>query len=93
MNVQKPDMLKLASLANITITQEETALFAHYFDDLLDFFDGIGTVESGSPILSDATFALRKDTAISVCDRAELLANAKAVEDGCVTVPKVMEEL
>lgn len=93
MNVQKPDMLKLASLANLTITQEEAALFAHYFDDLLDFFDGIGTVEPGSPILSDATFVLRKDAAFSVCDRAELLANAKAVEDGCVTVPKVMEEL
>lgn len=93
MNVQKPDMLKLASLANITITQEEAALFAHYFDDLLDFFDGIGTVEPGTPILSDEMLALRKDTAISVCDRAELLANAKTVEDGCVTVPKVMEEL
>lgn len=93
MNVQKPDMLKLASLANITITHEETALFAHYFDDLLEFFDGIGTVEPGTPILSDEMLALRNDAAFSVSDRAELLANAKAVEDGCVTVPKVMEEL
>lgn len=93
MNVQKTDLFKLASLANITITQEEAALYAHYFVDLLGFFDGIGTVEPSLSVSSDATLVLRKDMAFSVSDRAELLANAKAVEDGCLTVPSVMEEI
>ncbi|MEG1952890.1 MAG: Asp-tRNA(Asn)/Glu-tRNA(Gln) amidotransferase subunit GatC [Hydrogenoanaerobacterium sp.] len=88
----KIDIMHIAKLARLKITEDEAAKFEGQMQDI------IGMVETMPELTSDYTdvdssrpMKLRQDIIMPSVKREELLACAPTVQAGCVVVPNTLE--
>jgi len=95
MSLDKSDIEKLAVLARINISDEESQLVTERISSVLDLVDQLqaqntdGIEPMAHPM--DAIQSLRTDKVIETDDRENLMSNAPAAESGLFLVPKVIE--
>lgn len=92
----RDDVQRLARLARLELTEEETETFTRQLGDVLEFIRQIQSVEAGSPT-REATAslsppALRDDIVYPSLDRTEVLAEAPDADTamGLFKVPRVL---
>ncbi len=90
------DVAKVARLARLRLTNDELDRFTHQLSDILDHaadmealdLDGVEPLAQPVPLEN----VLRPDVAGTPLDRATVLAQAPAAEDGQFRVPPVLGE-
>ncbi len=95
MSLSKSDIEKLAVLARINISDEESQLVTERISSVLDLVDQLQAenTEGVEPMAHpmDAIQTLRADKVTENDDRENLMSNAPASESGLFLVPKVIE--
>jgi aspartyl-tRNA(Asn)/glutamyl-tRNA(Gln) amidotransferase subunit C len=95
MSLTLADVHRIAHLARIEITDEQAGATAAQLNDILAMIEQIGRVDTTgvAPMTHplDGVQRLREDLAEPGPERAELLANAPAQQDGLFLVPRVIE--
>ncbi|MEQ4618377.1 MAG: Asp-tRNA(Asn)/Glu-tRNA(Gln) amidotransferase subunit GatC [Corticimicrobacter sp.] len=100
MALNEQDVTRIARLANIAITGEQRTAVQGELNDILALIEQLQAVDThnveplSTPLAAHADIALRlRDDAVAPgnCSREALLANAPAVQDGLILVPKVIE--
>jgi aspartyl-tRNA(Asn)/glutamyl-tRNA(Gln) amidotransferase subunit C len=88
--VTEKDVISVASLADITLTREEEALFAHQFTTILRYFDVLDTVSGVEYDRTGDVNVLRDDKVEESLPRELVLSNIPSSEDGYFKAPRVM---
>lgn len=95
MSLSKSDIEKLAVLARINISDEESQQVTERISSVLDLVDQLQAqnTEGVEPMAHpmDAIQTLRADRVTESDDRENLMRNAPASESGLFLVPKVIE--
>ncbi|MFC7226685.1 Asp-tRNA(Asn)/Glu-tRNA(Gln) amidotransferase subunit GatC [Salinirubellus salinus] len=86
--VDDEEVRHVASLARVDLDDEEVALFAEQFADILDYFDALDEVPE---VESEAELdnVMRPDEVREGLTQEEALQNAPETEDGFFKGPKV----
>ena len=80
----------IAKLADISIEKDKLAGFTSQFNNILEYFDILDTVET-KEIEEETLFnVLREDEVTPSLSQADALSNANETEDGYIKAPKVM---
>lgn len=86
----------VADLARLALSDDETEHFAHQLSAVLEHIDAVAALDlEGVPPTShpfELENVLRADTPETCLDRAEVLAEAPAAEDGRFRVPPILGE-
>ena len=94
MKITREDVIYVAQLARIDLSDEAIEMFADQIGDILDYVDLLNQVPTeGVAPTSHAislTNAFREDEASAPSDPDTSLANAPEREDGYFIVPKVI---
>ena len=94
MTLSRDDVAHVAALARLELTDDELERFTEQLAAVLDHaadlaaFDLEGTPPTAHPFAADAL--VRADTIEPCLDRAEVLAQAPAVEDDRFCVPRII---
>ena len=95
MSLSKSDIEKLAVLARINISDEESQQVTERIGSVLDLVDQLQAqnTEGVEPMAHpmDAVQTLRADQVTEADDRDNLMRNAPASESGLFLVPKVID--
>ena len=93
--ISKDEMIHLANLAKIEMSEDELSLYASDMSSIIDLMDEIKTVDTSSIDTSLSpdlpTSKLRADVVEASLSNAEALANAPAKEKGLFSVTRVVE--
>ena len=94
MKITKDEVLHVAKLARLKLTEEAIEKFSGQIADILDYVDTLKQVDtSGITPTSHAislTNALRDDEPRAHLNREDALANAPEKKDGAFIVPKII---
>jgi len=95
MPISKEDVLKVAHLARINLSEEELRLFPGQLEAILDFIDklkqlDVSSVKPTSHVLGIKNI-LRADTPKESLKKEDVLKNAPESAKGHFKVPKVIE--
>jgi aspartyl-tRNA(Asn)/glutamyl-tRNA(Gln) amidotransferase subunit C len=94
--ITREEVAHLARLARVAVTDDELDRLARELDVILDAVKRVGEVSSADvPPTSHAvplTNVFRADVVVPSLDRAEVLAQAPAAEDGRFRVPRILDE-
>lgn len=88
--VSEKDVQGIANLADISLPAEELGAFTAQFNDILDYFDILDSVEQTGTGGTDLYNIFREDEVTPSLSQADALANAGESEDGYVKAPRVM---
>jgi aspartyl-tRNA(Asn)/glutamyl-tRNA(Gln) amidotransferase subunit C len=95
MSLDRSDIEKLALLARINISEDESQQVTDRIGAVLELVDQLQAqnTEGVEPMAHpmDVTQILRKDEVTEANDRENLMSNAPAQEEGLFLVPKVIE--
>jgi len=95
MSLDKTTVARIAHLARIRVSDDETARLAGELSNILTFVEQLAAVdvEGVEPMTSAVATGLkaRDDVVTVVGDRDAVLANAPATQRGFFVVPKVIE--
>lgn len=98
MKLTEQQVLYVAGLANLTLTEEETHKYAHDLSDILTHIEKLNEldttgVEPMAQVLFEEgeTASLRPDEPHKPLSNAEALANAPLAGQGYFKVPRVIE--
>ena len=92
--ISKETVAHMATLARLSVTEEEKALFARQFGDILAYMDVLSRVDTSnveplySPVLHAS--AMREDQAVRRRSREEILQNAPERDEGLFIVPRIV---
>ncbi len=90
------DVVKVASLARLTLTDDEVEVFTGQLRSILDHASDVAALDLEGVEPTSHPYPLRNVTRpdeVRPClDRAEVLAEAPATEDGMFRVPPVLGE-
>lgn len=88
------DVLKVAKLARLKLSEDEINRYAHDLEKILGFIDELKEVDvSGVAPMSHAgqrALSFREDVAVDALGR-ECIKSSAGYEDGLVRVPKIIE--
>ncbi|MEX1000360.1 MAG: Asp-tRNA(Asn)/Glu-tRNA(Gln) amidotransferase subunit GatC [Thermodesulfobacteriota bacterium] len=96
MKISKDDVVKVAELARLEVTEEETAIFTEQLGNILEYIEKLNeldtdNVEPTSHVL-DISTPLREDKVVKWLSIEEVLQNAPESEDDFFVVPQVIED-
>ncbi|HEV2201525.1 MAG TPA: Asp-tRNA(Asn)/Glu-tRNA(Gln) amidotransferase subunit GatC [Bryobacteraceae bacterium] len=99
MKITEQDVQRVAELANLALTGEETARMAQDLDGILSYIDKLNELDTANvqpmaQVLFDAageTATLREDVERPPLANSEAVANAPLSGGGYFKVPKVIE--
>ena len=95
MQIRKEEIIHIAKLANLNLTEEEIEKYTNDMQDILDFANTINQVDTEGvdekASLEEKYNVFRKDDVKVFKDRDDLLQNAPAQEDGMFRIPKVIK--
>ncbi|MBN2734136.1 MAG: Asp-tRNA(Asn)/Glu-tRNA(Gln) amidotransferase subunit GatC [Methanomicrobiaceae archaeon] len=80
----------IARLADISIEKDKLAGFTDQFNNILDYFDILDTVEQEDIEEAELFNVLREDEITPSLSQEDALSNADDTEDGYIKAPKVM---
>lgn len=94
MDISKEEIIHIAKLASLNLSEEEINGYQHDMQDILNFADTINQVDttgiSESIGATDNYNVFRKDEIKECTDRDLLLQNAPSQEEGMFNIPKVI---
>jgi aspartyl-tRNA(Asn)/glutamyl-tRNA(Gln) amidotransferase subunit C len=94
--LSREEVLKIAKLARLQLTEEEVASYQKKLGRVLDYVTELKSIETPK----DAAFvrhiprdavAFREDKAVNFAGQKALLENAPATEGNCFLLPAIME--
>jgi aspartyl-tRNA(Asn)/glutamyl-tRNA(Gln) amidotransferase subunit C len=93
--LSKEEVLKIARLARLTLTEDEVTLYQKRLDRVLDYITELKQLKTPEDTFvkhapADAK-SLREDEAHPFSDSAALIANAPASENGSFLLPTVLD--
>jgi len=95
MAIDEKQVRHIALLARVTLTDEEIKLFSHQLDDILQYIEKLGEIdtENVEPMTNALTHfnVMREDEPAASLDPMEAVANAPSRQDAFYKVPKVVE--
>jgi aspartyl-tRNA(Asn)/glutamyl-tRNA(Gln) amidotransferase subunit C len=95
MKITEKEILHVANLARLDISQDSIPDLARQIGEILDYVDTLSMADTqGVPPTFHATSlknAFREDELADPTDRQRVMANAPEKEDGHFIVPKVIE--
>jgi aspartyl-tRNA(Asn)/glutamyl-tRNA(Gln) amidotransferase subunit C len=96
MELGRDQVLHIAELAKLALTEEETALFAEQLSQILDYFEVLNELDTSAlPPTAQAIYrrnVLRDDRVIASLPTDEALANAPRREDDYFCVKPILEQ-
>lgn len=95
MTIERNEVLKIAHLARLELTEEEIERLGRDLNQILGYVDKLGELDtSGVPTLEHAAEmedAWRDDEPRPSLPREAAMAVAPSTRDGCFQVPKIIE--
>ncbi|MBE7034956.1 MAG: Asp-tRNA(Asn)/Glu-tRNA(Gln) amidotransferase subunit GatC [Ruminococcaceae bacterium] len=95
MNISKEDVLHVAKLARLNLTDEEAQALSVDMENIIGFANKLNELDTEGVVPTAHAIpmsnAFREDVVKPSYDREAMLANAPSAEDGGYTVPKVVE--
>ena len=99
MKISRDDVVRVAELAYLELSETELETFRAQIDEILDYIDKLNEIDTSkvepmAQVLSDdqtADATLREDTVVPCGTAAELLGQAPDPEPPFFRVPKVIE--
>jgi aspartyl-tRNA(Asn)/glutamyl-tRNA(Gln) amidotransferase subunit C len=94
--LSREEVVYVAKLARLDLTEEETTLFASQLSSVIDHVAALGRLDTtgvrptSHPL--DLVNVLRDDVVVPSLSRDVVLANAPATEDGKFKVPSILGE-
>ena len=88
--VSEEEVLRIAELADIGIGRDELPPFTRDFNAILEYFAVLDRVPGGEAGKAEIVNVLREDMVTPSLPQKEVLALAKAAEDGFIRAPRVM---
>jgi aspartyl-tRNA(Asn)/glutamyl-tRNA(Gln) amidotransferase subunit C len=94
MKITREEVIHVANLAHLELSEGEIQKFSHQIGTVLDYFETLNQVNTeGVPPTFNAvalTLAFREDVEKGSLDREEALANAPEKEEGFFRVPRII---
>ena len=94
MKVDKKQVIHIAKLANLNLTEEEIDKYANNLEEILNFAEIINCIDTeniSETIMSNQNVnVFRKDEVVQFENREELLKNAPSKDEGMFQIPKVL---
>lgn len=95
MNISKEEVLHVAKLARLKLSDDEAASLAKDMESIIGFADKLNELDTEGVVPTAHAIpmsnAFREDVVKPSYDREAMLQNAPSAEDGGYTVPKVVE--
>lgn len=95
MSVSKEDVIHIAKLARLEISDEELEKYTTDLDNIVDYANTLSSIDVSNvkPTnhILDIKNVFRADEVKPSYTREEILKNAPTKAGGCVSVPKVIE--
>ncbi|GAB7387728.1 Asp-tRNA(Asn)/Glu-tRNA(Gln) amidotransferase subunit GatC [Bacillaceae bacterium] len=95
MSISKEEVLHVANLARLHLTEEEVALYTKQLNDILNFAQKLNELDTEGIEPTSHPFrivnVLREDEVRPSLSREDALRNAPDAEDGYFRVPAVLE--
>lgn len=95
MGISKEEVLHLASLSKLSLTDEELEKYTKDLSSIVNYANELASIdiEGVKPTahILDIKNVLRTDEVDKSFDRENILQNAPTKAAGCITVPKVVE--
>jgi aspartyl-tRNA(Asn)/glutamyl-tRNA(Gln) amidotransferase subunit C len=92
--LDKEHVKRVAILARLSITEEETSMFTEQLGSIIHYIDQLNAVDTNNveptAFLSPEHDPLRDDKVQPSLPQEDLLKNGPSVKKGCFAVPKVM---
>ena len=90
------DVAYIAKLASLELSDQEKELFQAQLDQVLAYVDQLNEVELPETISETnrgvSLLELREDVATGSISHEEVIQNAPASTDGCIRVPKIIDQ-
>jgi aspartyl-tRNA(Asn)/glutamyl-tRNA(Gln) amidotransferase subunit C len=94
MNISKEEVLHIAALSYLKLSETEIARFQRDLSAVLDYINKLNMADTSGAAATDPPYAvpqrLREDAAAPSFPQADMLRNAPASSDGFILVPKVI---
>ncbi len=97
MSITKSDVVKIAKLANLALTEDEKEMFAVQLSSIVSYVEKLNELDttdvpamSHSTISGDTSYAMRDDIPQESLGTEIALSNAPDQKDGHFRVPKVI---
>lgn len=95
MSITKKDVLHVADLARLALTEKEIELYTAQLQRILGYVEKLSELDTAGVEPTACTVplraALREDLATGSLPREDALANAPESERGCFKVPQIIE--
>ena len=94
MTISKEEIVHIAKLASLNLSESEIERYANDMNEILDFanmINSVNTDEVNETIAANENYnVFRKDEIVQTVDKESLLQNAPSQEDGMFQIPKVI---
>lgn len=95
MQINREEIIHIAKLANLSLTDEEIDKYTNDMEEILTFANTVNNVNTDDidelASLEENYNVFRKDEVKAFGNREELLKNAPSQEDGMFKIPKVIK--
>ncbi len=95
MQINREEIIHIAKLANLSLTDEEIDKYTNDMEEILTFANTVNNVNTDNidelASLEENYNVFRKDEVKAFGNREELLKNAPSQEDGMFKIPKVIK--
>jgi len=93
MKISREEIIHIAKLANLNLTDAEIDKYTNDMEDILNFANTVNNVDTNGvdeTIGTDSYNVFRKDEIVESVDRETLLQNAPSQDEGMFRIPKVI---
>ena len=94
MEISKEEIVHIANLASLNLSEKEIEGYANDLTEILNFANMINSVDTDAvneTIAANENYnAFRKDEVVQSIDRETLLQNAPSQDEGMFRIPKVI---
>lgn len=95
MSITKKDVLHVADLARLALTEDEIDLYTGQLQRILSYVEKLSELDTAGVTPTTTTVppetAFREDMVTPSLERDDALRNAPLAEKGCFKVPKIIE--
>lgn len=93
MKISREEIIHIAKLANLNLTEAEIDKYTTDMEDILNFANTVNNVDTDGvdeTIGTDSYNVFRKDEIVEPVERETLLQNAPSQDEGMFRIPKVI---